>query len=515
VPAEVCLVDAIRGTYAGDKFGDACEGLGDINGDGYNDFVLAEWGGSDSTGKLHLYLGGPHPFDNPPAITWVDHTAYPELQSHFIYNVGDIDCDGVNDFLTMFGYMEKLVLFKDLEVMNPQGTVIAVRDTNLTWLEAIACGGGDNNNDGRPEVWVFPNAMSKNDTIWGYIGCDLFDSIPDLKIVRSRMPDYHYGGLGAEICNTCDINGDSIPEIIFGQPGSSGSAGRVCVVWGSEELSAEPDLVFYAPFDHPGNHDFGRDLACLGDISGDGIDDIWVSQGGRNYIYYGGRPFDTIPDWAMDWSFMYADIENVGDINGDGWNDVGLFFDGFLINWTSFIYCYPGMDTLVDVSFRDGDYYDAIRDGPLCCVGIDHSWVGDVNGDGINDVLLSACYSNIEGNDYGRSIIQSGWVDPVSADDQSEIVPDELELRQNHPNPFNAGTRIEFTLPRDGYTELRIYNLLGELVTTLVQQPLATGTHSVIWDGRDSEGDLAASGIYFYHLLSGDYVSAKKMMLLK
>jgi len=70
-------------------------------------------------------------------------------------------------------------------------------------------------------------------------------------------------------------------------------------------------------------------------------------------------------------------------------------------------------------------------------------------------------------------------------------------------------------LPRDGYTELRIYNLLGELVTTLVQQPLATGTHSVIWDGRNSEGDLAASGIYFYHLFSGDYVSAKKMIFLK
>ena len=515
--AELRLVDARKGNTAGDSFGDACEGLGDINGDGFNDFVVAEYGGSGSTGKLHLYLGGPHPFDSMPAITWNNHTAYPYLQSHYIYNVGDIDCDGVNDFMAMFGDMERIVLFKELEILDSGGMVFTLLDSNVSWLGSTVGGGGDNNNDGRPETWVFSDAGSYNDTIWGYLGCDLLDTIPDFKMIRSRMPDNLYRGFGRELCNTCDINGDSIPDIIFGQYNGSGAgpAGRVCVVWGSEALSTEPDLVFYAPYEHAGNVDFGADLACLGDISGDSIDDIWVSQGGRNYIYYGGRPFDTIPDWAMDYSFMYADIENVGDINNDGWNDVALFYSGFLINRTSFIYCYPGMDTLVDAWYSDEDYFAILREGPLCCVGIDHSWVGDVDGDGIDDILLSARSSNVDYNDYGWSIIQAGWTEPVDVDDGHVGNPDDFSMRQNYPNPFNTGTTIAFSLPRAGYTELKIFNLLGEVVAVPVARYLSAGEHRVVWDGKDMAGNPTATGIYFYRLKSGNSVSVRKMIMLK
>jgi hypothetical protein len=317
----------------------------------------------------------------------------------------------------------------------------------------------------------------------------------------------------------CDLNGDSIPEIIFGQATSyTDYPGRVCIVWGDESMSESPDLLFYAPVEHGGNSSFGQDLACLGDISGDGIDDLWVSQGGRNYIFHGGRPFDTIPDLALDWSFMYADVENIGDINNDGWNDVALFRDDYLINRVSFIYCYPGMDTLVDVVYSDNSFYYALQQGSIASVGIDHSWVGDVDGDGIDDVLLSARETDADHLDNGWIVVLAGWdghpVD-VEGDDYQNSLPSTLQLNQNYPNPFNSGTTIEFTIPRSGYTEIKIFNILGEVVAIPVQVHLSAGEHQVIWDGRDLAGHPTATGVYFYQVISGSYSETRKMVLLK
>lgn len=99
--------------------------------------------------------------------------------------------------------------------------------------------------------------------------------------------------------------------------------------------------------------------------------------------------------------------------------------------------------------------------------------------------------------------------------------PIAFELGQNYPNPFNPSTTIEFTLPspRDGGmtlpTNLRIYNVLGKVVRTLVDELMAPGVHHEVWDGRDDHGNKVASGIYFYRLRVGDLVQTKKMVLMK
>ncbi|MEZ5357911.1 MAG: T9SS type A sorting domain-containing protein [Candidatus Zixiibacteriota bacterium] len=509
------LIDYIKGNAAGRRFGDQCEGLGDINGDGYNDFLITKYNTSIEGGILYLYLGGPHPFDSAAVLSWENIDNYWNQCTPPIC-IGDIDCDGVNDFIASFADQDTLKVFTDLEILGSEPTLIFPLDTSYSWLGLRACGGGDNNNDGRPDFWVY-STKTLNDTIWGYSGCDLLDTIPDFRIIRWSGPDYDFSEFGWEFCSDCDFNGDSIPDIVYGQynGGSQDPSGRVCIIWGNSNLSETPDLVFYAPIDHPGDPEFGKDLACLGDISGDGIDDLWVSQGGRNYIYFGGQPFDTIPDWAMDYSFMYADIENIGDINNDGWNDVGLFRDDFLINRVSIVYCYPGMDTLVDVWFSDQDFYEAILNGEMDNVGHSHSWVGDVNGDGIDDLLLGARTSVVDGNDQGWAIIQSGWQEPVSVDDEPDNLPQTFSLEQNYPNPFNSGTTISFTLSRGGYTEVMIYNILGEIVATPLAKQLPAGEHRIQWDGKDTAGNPTATGVYFYRITSGDFTETKKMVLLK
>jgi 1,4-alpha-glucan branching enzyme len=88
-------------------------------------------------------------------------------------------------------------------------------------------------------------------------------------------------------------------------------------------------------------------------------------------------------------------------------------------------------------------------------------------------------------------------------------------LGRCHPNPFNPTTTIRFTLARTGPATLRIYDVTGRLVHTLVDGVLAGGEHSVAWDGRDRSGREAASGVYFYRLSAPGYSQARKMVLLK
>jgi hypothetical protein len=93
--------------------------------------------------------------------------------------------------------------------------------------------------------------------------------------------------------------------------------------------------------------------------------------------------------------------------------------------------------------------------------------------------------------------------------------PSEFDLSQNYPNPFNPSTKIEFTLAKSGFVTLQIYDVLGRKVRTLVSEELSSGYKSVIWDGKNEDGDEVASGVYFYQLKVGDFSEPKKMLLLK
>jgi hypothetical protein len=88
-------------------------------------------------------------------------------------------------------------------------------------------------------------------------------------------------------------------------------------------------------------------------------------------------------------------------------------------------------------------------------------------------------------------------------------------LHQNSPNPFNPSTSIAFELPDAEHVSLTVYNILGQKVITLVDEYLGQGSHSVRWDGRDSRGNSASSGIYFYRLQTSEFIDTKRMVLLK
>ncbi|GJQ33482.1 MAG: hypothetical protein HBSAPP04_23210 [Ignavibacteriaceae bacterium] len=106
------------------------------------------------------------------------------------------------------------------------------------------------------------------------------------------------------------------------------------------------------------------------------------------------------------------------------------------------------------------------------------------------------------------SIIFIKWELPQSA--ESEVVPLEYGLEQNFPNPFNPETVIDFSLKKEGFVTLEIFNSTGEKIRTLVSSSLAAGKHSVRFDAA-----TLPSGVYLYRLNAGDFTSTRKMLLLR
>jgi hypothetical protein len=94
-------------------------------------------------------------------------------------------------------------------------------------------------------------------------------------------------------------------------------------------------------------------------------------------------------------------------------------------------------------------------------------------------------------------------------------LPREYELTQNYPNPFNPTTSISYQLPKDINMSIRIYNIMGQEVRTLIDCKNMAGYHTVIWDGQDNNNSRVPSGVYFYTLQTDDFRQTKRMVLLK
>lgn len=148
-----------------------------------------------------------------------------------------------------------------------------------------------------------------------------------------------------------------------------------------------------------------------------------------------------------------------------------------------------------------------------------------VAGGPINELdTLKAWSANVNGgitfNSPGRSV-QFVMID---SDKQKEAIepgispgdrPTQFSLEQNYPNPFNPSTWIRYNLQKRSQVTLGIYNILGQLVTTLVNAPQAAGMHSVEWNGRDKSGNSVGSGIYLYRIQAGNFTQTRKMLLMK
>ena len=115
------------------------------------------------------------------------------------------------------------------------------------------------------------------------------------------------------------------------------------------------------------------------------------------------------------------------------------------------------------------------------------------------------------------SLLHTGTRDvcPGSITKLLPSIPKEFSISQNSPNPFNPQTEIKFSLPEPAFVCLKIFNILGQVVQTLVNQRMEAGSYSVTWDGKDDNANKVSSGVYFYRIQAGKFSQAMKMILTK
>ncbi len=116
--------------------------------------------------------------------------------------------------------------------------------------------------------------------------------------------------------------------------------------------------------------------------------------------------------------------------------------------------------------------------------------------------------------DFDKTIIFT--IDaPTAIGREDDGPPKTFALLQNYPNPFNASTAIRYDLPLKTHVTIKIYNVRGREITTLLNEEQAAGRHSVLWDGKDHSGRTLSTGVYIYRIQANQFSKTKKLLLLR
>ena len=166
------------------------------------------------------------------------------------------------------------------------------------------------------------------------------------------------------------------------------------------------------------------------------------------------------------------------------------------------------------VSGKIAQWVEISEDGATVSQAITYCDMLIADGDPANDEMAK----NIAEMINEGQTVPGGWIDPATLDYSYKgngALPTSFSLEQNYPNPFNPSTTFDYALPSAAHVTLDVYNVIGQHVTTLVDEFRPAGYHTATWSGTDESGSPVATGIYLYRLRAGDYTETKKMLFLK
>ncbi len=475
---------------------------GDQNADGFDDFWT--W---DTRLRAFLYRGTSGITGNSPAITLTQVGAYGS-------NLGDYDGDGFPDYAWKdFTTLSKLFVYLGGPLMDSiadyhYGLDSSTVDTDLRPFGKAQLADFDSSG-----VALLAATSSDQASVLLYRAGLIGDSIQDLILHPIGAPDpassFGWGmAAGNFVGSSCaDLAVSLTPREVCA------CKGQVWLYYGGEVFDTIPELRFTQPGPYSESRErFGRLLINLGDVNGDGYDDLFAGPGNSadslSYIYFGGGAvFDTVPDVTITEAAISAGA--AGDVNNDGFQDliIGLPLVSSVAAYVYVYYGGPDLDSLPDVQIYASDL-------PIYTTrfGSAVAGIGDFNGDGVDDFAAGA--EGLSG--YGVVVVFSGTGIPVGIwDDDSPRHSKSISLYQNYPNPFNSSTSISFELPRKEHVVLTILNLLGREVIQLVNKELTSGVHEVTWNGCDRSGAAVSSGLYLCRIQSSNHTISRKVLLLK
>lgn len=236
---------------------------------------------------------------------------------------------------------------------------------------------------------------------------------------------------------------------------------------------------------------------CSADFDNDGDDDLLTANPGSDNLTLlrnnGDRTFQVVDSNYTTGGDPTAVIAD--DFNGDGAIDAAVanHYSGSL----------SILENAGDGAFKNPVHF-LTGSSPQAIAS------ADLDNDGDRDIIVVNSGSN------NVSVFFNKLNQPTDINEDTQaLVPEKMILKQNHPNPFNPTTSIEFYLPRKTNVRMDIYNLLGQQVRTLIDRTMPVGNNMVLWDGRNDQGDVLPSGIYFYRFAIESYSATRKMILIR
>ncbi|MEP1151713.1 MAG: T9SS type A sorting domain-containing protein [Balneola sp.] len=532
---------------------------GDLNNDGVEDYGIVYKGSASATNaysRLEIFFGGDLSKSTPDLI--INH---PDKYDISMPASGDFNGDGYSDIAV--NYLNKT---SGINIYLGGGSMDNDSDYELTFSQmfpdqldgewsnstfSALSNAGDMNNDGIDDL-VFSSFQAKGKT-YLLFGGDSFSTAPDLEI------DF----FATNIVSLKDFNGDGINDIALASIYLGNPYGNTVLLFPgfdsktNEIFSGENIIKINEPISDGTRvlTNFGITMDG-GDFNGDGFTDLAVSsqshflipssgvasEGVESiYIYLGSATPDSITDYKFGLKTnLFAGYKNtiqtsqlltnhigelttVPDQNGDGTDEILIgttpqfVKDPALVNEnvkTNAVLYYGATDITQinddgDILFKaPNPYYGLGTENNSFPSQTAHSAVGDFNGDGETDYMFT------QGNDFNfvksPVYVYNSDQTTVGIDNELTQVRD-FKLHQNYPNPFNPTTNINYSVPKRTEVSLKVYDVTGRLVATIVDNKVhSVGNYSITLNAS-----AWASGVYFYRLEAGDFIKSQKLTLIK
>lgn len=466
--------------------------LGDINNDGWIDVAVSVYlgaAGFGSKGKVKIYTNNNGTLSSNP--TWISADSMYTFSCAF----GDADNDGYLDLAVACGESYNLHSDQMRIYKNVNGTMQTLpywKSLNLTY--GMDVDWADLNKDGKLEL-IFTCERGPSIAYFNY-----GDSIGRTPYWTSTDASPYSNSLFLS-----DVNNDNNIDLAIADNNQLGGTGKFKIYLNTgTTLNTTP----YWSSSFSG---YGSGI-ILADIDFDGWKDLITGGWWKPcYIYKNTNgTFQTTPQWTSATSSVVEAIK-CADYNNDGLDTLTANFTGNGINKLFYLNRSP-LQKIIWAKF--GTNIIPVSD---YCFNLENGWIIFKNAPA-SSVAVSVKYiashsldfavSNWDNTSIGNYVFKNNFV--VGINKNISEIPYEYKLYQNYPNPFNPNTNIKFKIKDLEFTSLKIYDILGKELETLINEKLQQGEYEINFDGTNF-----ISGIYFYKLSTGNFSETKKMILIK